>query len=70
VKKAKAASGYSCAVSCVDWYGNSRAIFTGGRIFALMGTELVEGRLSSGRIGELGRLDLTAPAGASPTQKS
>jgi hypothetical protein len=45
----------------VDWYGNSRAIFTGGRIFALMGTELVEGRMAAGRIGELGRLDLTAP---------
>jgi hypothetical protein len=61
MKKANAHSGYSCVASCVDWYGNSRAIFTGGRIFALMGTELVEGRLSAGRIGELGRLDLTAP---------
>lgn len=61
VRKAKAAAGYDCVASCVDWYGNSRAIFTGGRIFALMGTELVEGRLAAGRIGELGRLDLTAP---------
>ena len=52
-------SSYSCEVSCVDWYGNSRPIFTGGRVFALMGTDLVEGRLSSGRIGEIGRLDLT-----------
>ncbi len=55
---------YRCEVSCVDWYGNSRPIFTGGRIFALMGTDLVEGGLSGGRIGELGRLDLTGPAGA------
>jgi hypothetical protein len=50
---------YRCEVSCVDWYGNSRPIFTGGRIFALMGTDLVEGRMASGRIGEVGRLDLT-----------
>jgi hypothetical protein len=53
------APGYRCEVSCVDWYGNSRPIFTGGRIFALMGTELVEGRLEAGRIAPIGRLDLT-----------
>ena len=56
----KPAQGYSCEVSCVDWYGNSRPIFTGGRIFALMGTELVEGRLADGQIAELARVDLTA----------
>jgi hypothetical protein len=55
----RAASGYRCLVSCVDWYGNSRPIFTGGRIFALMGTDLVEGRLVDGRIAEAGRVDLT-----------
>lgn len=55
--------GYRCEVSCVDWYGNSRPIFTMGRIFALMGTELVEGRIEGGRIVEIGRLDLTAPIG-------
>jgi hypothetical protein len=54
-----APAGYSCEVSCIDWYGNSRPIFTGGRIFALMGTDLVEGRMGGGRIGEVGRLDLT-----------
>jgi hypothetical protein len=54
-----ARSAYRCEVSCIDWYGNSRPIFTGGRIFALMGTDLVEGRMGSGRIGEVGRLDLT-----------
>src|SRR6185503_1386272 len=32
---------YECEVSCVDWYGNARPIFTEGRVFALMGTELV-----------------------------
>jgi hypothetical protein len=52
-------SDYRCEVSCVDWYGNSRPIFTGGRIFALMGTDLVEGRLARGRMDEIGRLDLT-----------
>ena len=57
-------AGYRCDVSCVDWYGNSRPIFTGGRIFALMGTDLVEGGLRGGRIGEFGRLDLTGPSGA------
>ncbi|HEX9933093.1 MAG TPA: beta-propeller domain-containing protein [Allosphingosinicella sp.] len=49
--------GYSCEVSCVDWYGNSRPIFTGGRIFALSATELIEGRLDGGRIVEVQRLD-------------
>jgi hypothetical protein len=52
---------YACEVSCIDWYGNSRPIFTDGRIFALSGTEFVEGRIESGRIGETGRIDLTAP---------
>ena len=59
----RGASSYSCEVSCVDWYGNSRPIFTGGRIFALMGTDLVEGRLLRGRMGEIGRLDLTGSGG-------
>jgi hypothetical protein len=51
---------YECEVSCTDWYGNSRPIFTGGRIFALMETELVEGRVVDGRMTELQRLDLAA----------
>ncbi|MES2973676.1 MAG: beta-propeller domain-containing protein [Pseudomonadota bacterium] len=33
-----------CQASCTDWYGNARPVFLGGRIFALMGYELVEGR--------------------------
>ncbi len=33
----------NCVASCVDWYGNSRPIFYKGRIFALMGYEIVEG---------------------------
>lgn len=56
----KPAGGYACAVSCIDWYGNSRPIFTGGRILALMGTDLVEGRMDKGRMREIGRVDLTA----------
>lgn len=55
----KPAAGYACKVSCVDWYGNSRPVFTGGRIFALLGSELVEGRMERGAIAELARLDLT-----------
>lgn len=34
-----------CLASCVDWYGNARPIFLGERVLALMGYELVEGRL-------------------------
>ncbi|MDR1367752.1 MAG: beta-propeller domain-containing protein [Candidatus Accumulibacter sp.] len=34
-----------CKASCVDWYGNSRPLFLKGRIFALMGYEIVEGEL-------------------------
>ena len=44
-----------CQASCVDWYGNARPIFMRGRIFALLGYELVEGRLEGGRIRELDR---------------
>ena len=50
--------GYSCEVSCIDWYGNSRPIFTDGRIFGLTGTELIEGRIERGRIGEVQRLNI------------
>ena len=44
-----------CKVSCVDWYGNARPIFYRGRIFALMGYELVEGSVQKGRMRELRR---------------
>jgi len=39
----------ACEASCVDWYGNARPLFIGDRVFALMGYELVEGRLSGSR---------------------
>ena len=47
----------ACVASCVDWYGNSRPIFLRDRIFALMGYEIVEGRLGDSGIGEVGRIN-------------
>ena len=44
-----------CTASCVDWYGNARPIFIGGRVFALLGYELVEGEVRGGAIREIGR---------------
>ncbi|HET9206668.1 MAG TPA: beta-propeller domain-containing protein [Burkholderiaceae bacterium] len=38
----------ACKASCVDWYGNARPIFLGERVLALMGYEIVEGRLQAG----------------------
>lgn len=52
-----------CRASCVDWYGNSRPLFIGGRVFALMGYELVEGRVAGGKIGEVQRINY-APGAA------
>ncbi|MCC7395001.1 MAG: beta-propeller domain-containing protein [Sphingomonadaceae bacterium] len=64
------AAGYRCEVSCVDWYGNSRPIFTGGRIFALLETEIAEGRMEGGQIREIGRVDLTARPPRHPRDRS
>jgi hypothetical protein len=60
---------YKCEVSCIDWYGNARPIFTRGRIFGLMGTTLVEAQIRQGRIAEVSRIDLTAPVGTSASIK-
>jgi Beta propeller domain len=57
--EARPAFGYSCEVSCIDWYGNSRPIFTEGRIFALMATEIAEGRMRRDGIEEIQRINLT-----------
>ena len=46
----------ACRASCVDWYGNARPLFLHGRVFALLGYELVEGRLDDGRMRELRRV--------------
>ena len=45
-----------CVASCVDWYGNSRPLFLGGRVFALMGYEIVEGAVTEKRIVETRRI--------------
>jgi hypothetical protein len=44
-----------CRMSCVDWYGNARPIFYQGRVFALLGYELVEGRIDGNGVHEIGR---------------
>jgi len=44
-----------CKASCVDLYGNARPLFLRGRVFALLGYELVEGELRGGRIREVRR---------------
>jgi len=46
-----------CRASCVDWYGNARPLFLRGRVFALLGYELVEGTLDDGRMKELRRVN-------------
>ncbi len=53
-------SDYTCEVSCIDWYGNTRPIFYKGRVFALIGREFAEGRIDSGHLIELARVDLTS----------
>ena len=49
----------NCKASCVDWYGNARPLFIRGRVFALLGYELVEGSVSRGTIRERRRVDFT-----------
>ncbi|MGH9163273.1 MAG: beta-propeller domain-containing protein, partial [Vicinamibacteraceae bacterium] len=45
-----------CRASCVDWYGNTRPIFWRDRLFALLGYEIVEGRVDEGRVQEWRRV--------------
>lgn len=52
-----ASSNDGCRASCVDWYGNARPIFLRGRIFALLGYELVEGSLNDGVLREKRRIN-------------
>jgi hypothetical protein len=52
----------ACRASCVDWYGNARPLFLRGRIFGLLGYEIVEGRITGDRLDEGGRVSF-APAG-------
>lgn len=46
----------ACRASCVDWYGNARPLFFGGRVLALLGYEIVEGTVDEGRMRELRRV--------------
>ena len=46
-----------CRASCVDWYGNARPLFLRGRVFALLGYEIVEGNAETGRIREVRRVN-------------
>ena len=50
-----------CQASCADWYGNARPIFLRGRVFALMGYELVEGALNRGAMNEVRRVNFAPP---------
>ena len=52
----------ACRASCVDWYGNARPIFLRGRVFALLGYELVEGRMDAGGVRELRRASFAPDA--------
>jgi len=51
-----------CVASCVDWYGNARPLFLRGRIFALLGYEIVEGEVQDGRMRELRRVSFAPRA--------
>ena len=54
--EAKAANAEDhCRASCMDWYGNARPLFLRGRIFALLGYEIVEGKLTGATMTEVGR---------------
>ncbi|MBB4638998.1 beta-propeller domain-containing protein [Longimicrobium terrae] len=57
----KSAVDDGCVASCVDWYGNARPIFLRGRVFALMGYEIVEGALDDGRLRERRRVSFAPP---------
>jgi hypothetical protein len=46
-----------CKASCVDWYGNARPIFIGDRAYALLGYELVEGRVIGDNIKTVRRIN-------------
>ena len=45
----------------MDWYGNARPVFLNNRVFALMGYEIVEGRVAGSQIAEVQRINF-APA--------
>ena len=64
--RAEGAVDDGCKASCVDWYGNARPLFIDRRIFALLGYEIVEGKLDGGDIKEVSRTSF-APVRRGPT---
>jgi hypothetical protein len=52
----KSSANDACRASCVDWYGNARPLFVRGRVFALLGYEIVEGALDDNRLRETRRI--------------
>lgn len=46
--------------SRLDWYDNAQPVFSRGRVFALLGDEMIEGVLERGRLREVQRLDLAS----------
>lgn len=46
-----------CRASCIDWYGNARPLFIRNRVFALLGYEIVEGRVYGQRMREVRRVN-------------
>ena len=63
---AGASNNDGCRASCVDWYGNSRPLFIRSRVLALMGYELVEGRLDGDGIVETRRVNFSPVGGFRP----
>ena len=59
--RSEAGTNDGCRASCVDWYGNARPIFIGNRVFALMGYEIVEGRVAGNDISEVQRISFAPP---------
>lgn len=62
--RAEGSANDGCRASCVDWYGNARPLFVRGRIFALLGYEIVEGSLDAGRIRETRRISFAPQMGS------
>ncbi len=63
---AGASNNDGCRASCVDWYGNSRPLFIRSRVLALMGYELVEGRVDGDGIVETRRVNFSPVGGFRP----
>ncbi|MCB9593359.1 MAG: beta-propeller domain-containing protein [Sandaracinaceae bacterium] len=47
-----------CVASCADWYGDARPLFYRGLVYALLGYELVHGRVEDGAMREVTRANL------------